>query len=282
MSEVIKKKRGRKPKNAMFLMNKPNSDNTNININTEEENIICHLPITIDEINNDVVNDIFIKDENKQLKLNLKVSSTDTDSNENIKTSFIQPNQVNSVNKIITHTLDFTKKIKCFWCKNYFDTESLQRAKDYYNDTFYCEGNYCSYNCKISYTLDENDSQTWKIISLIHLMFYKTYGKYIEIIPAPHWTTLQEYGGPLTLSKFRENFLDLTKEYTLLQPPLISRQMQIEESYRSTKLKEVPIDKINKIYSEIETEYVLKRSKPIQTSHLNLMTTMGLTKIKKK
>ena len=57
--------------------------------------------------------------------------------------------------------------------------------------------------------------------------------------------------------------------------------MQIEESYKFNKLKEVPIDKLNKIYSEIESEYAIKRNKPIQTDQLNLEKTMGLIKKKK-
>jgi hypothetical protein len=57
--------------------------------------------------------------------------------------------------------------------------------------------------------------------------------------------------------------------------------MQIEESYKLNKLKEVPIDKINKIYSEIDSEYAIKRSRPVNSNQLNLETTMGLIKKKK-
>ena len=57
--------------------------------------------------------------------------------------------------------------------------------------------------------------------------------------------------------------------------------MQIEESYKLNKLREVPIDKVNKIYSEIDSEYAIKRSKPVQSKQLNLETTMGLIKGKK-
>jgi hypothetical protein len=60
--------------------------------------------------------------------------------------------------------------------------------------------------------------------------------------------------------------------------------MQIEESYKINKLKEVPIEKLNKIYSDVQgcdSEYAIKRSKPIQSSQLNLVTTMGLKKTKK-
>ena len=131
------------------------------------------------------------------------------------------------------------------------------------------------------YNLELNDSLTWKRDSLINLFYFKLYNEYTEINPAPHWITLKEYGGCLTLEEFRNNFMINSKEYIVLHPPLISRQMQIEESYKFNKLKEVPIDKLNRIYSEIESEYAIKRNKPIQTDQLNLEKTMGLIKKKK-
>ena len=133
-----------------------------------------------------------------------------------------------------------------------------------------------------SHNLDLNDSLSWKRESLMNLLYYKTYSEYKEIVTAPHWMTLEEYGGTLSILKFRENSVVNNKEYIVLHPPLISRQMQIEESYKLNKLKEVPIDKLNKIYSEIESEYKIKRSKPIKSNQLNLETTMGLIKSKKK
>lgn len=117
--------------------------------------------------------------------------------------------------------------------------------------------------------------------SLINLLYYMTYSEYKEINPAPHWITLDEYGGNLSIEQFRENSIINTKEYLVLHPPLVSRQMQIEESYKLNKLKEVPIDKVNKIYSEIDSEYTIKRKNPIQSKQLNLETTMGLIKKKK-
>ena len=72
MSEIIeKKKRGRKPK--MFTLINKIEQPQQTNINTEEEKIILHLPVTINEINNSYilndtndydVDDIFIKPEN--------------------------------------------------------------------------------------------------------------------------------------------------------------------------------------------------------------------------
>ena len=294
MSDIIpKKKRGRKPKNYNIIQ--PKNETNNISeesVNSEEEKIIFHLPITIDEINNNDNQDMgfFIKSE-KELndpKLNLQKDklSDDSDSTETLKTTINNSviNKLslsNSINKIITTNLNFTQKTKCWWCRNNFNTPALQLPEDYYNNTFYCIGNFCSWNCKKKYNLELNDSLTWKRDSLINLEYFQTYGEYKEISPAPHWMTLEEYGGNLTIEDFRENSLMSNKEYLVLHPPLISRQMQIEESYKTNKLKEVPIDKLNKIYSEIDSEYAIKRNKPIHLDQLNLANTMGLIKKKK-
>lgn len=287
MSEILaKKKRGRKPKNFNVLISKNDTAQLASNINSEEENIIFHLPITINEINNKDTEDcgIFIKSENdiNQLKI-----TEDNETSESVTTTMVMTqnnsmNTNNSINKIMIHILNFTKNTKCWWCRNIFNTPAVQLPEDFYNDTFYCIGHFCSYNCMKSHNLDLNDSLSWKRESLMNLLYYKTYSEYKEIVAAPHWMTLEEYGGTLSISKFRENSVVNNKEYIVLHPPLISRQMQIEESYKLNKLKEVPIDKLNKIYSEIESEYKIKRSKPIKSNQLNLETTMGLIKSKKK
>lgn len=274
MSEnIIKKKRGRKPKNSLSNLIKPDTIIEENNI-SEDEKIILHLPITMNEINSIDTQDLslFIKSEK-----NIKTNSEDSEIS-------ITPNKLtlnNSINKIQSHCLEFNKNTKCWWCKNKFDTPAVQLPEDYYNNTFYCIGNFCSFSCMKTYNLDLEDTLSSKRESLINLLYFQTYGEYKHIIPAPSWLTLEEYGGNLTLHKFRENSIINSKEYLVLHPPLISRQMQIEESYKSNKLKEVPLDKVNKIYSEIDSEYTIKRVKPMQSSQLNLETTMGLIKSKK-
>jgi len=284
MSETtLKKKRGRKPKNFNSTLIKKNIETIPEEIVlSEDEKIIFHLPITMNEINNMDTTDmsIFINPKKDNNFTKIKDTSDDSDMIDSLKSSSNMVSN-NIVNKIQTHLLKFTKNTKCWWCRNTFIGPALQLPEDYYNETFYCLGNFCSFNCMKSYNLDSSDSLTFKRESLIHLLYYMTFSEYKEIIPAPHWITLEEYGGTLSIEKFRESSMITNKEYLVLHPPLISRQMQIEESYKLNKLKEVPIDKVNKIYSEIDSEYTIKRSKPIQTNQLNLETTMGLVKSKK-
>ena len=293
MSEPIKKKRGRKPK-VLAIPKQENIQEPKI-INSEEETVILHLPITINDINNpNDLNcendlDIFIKPTEVLAPIiNQESSDNDylkVDKSNALSSTDMYSMSIKTPNRIQSYTLSFNKNTKCWWCKNYFDSPAVQLPEDYYNDTFYCIGNFCSYNCPKSYNLDLNDSLIWKRESLLNLLYYQTYSEYKNITCAPHWVTLEEYGGNLSIEEFRQNSIINTKEYLVLHPPLISRQMQIEESYKINKLKEVPLDKVNKLYSDIQpndSECIIKRTKPVQSAQFNLEKTMGLIKKKKR
>ena len=268
--EVIKKKRGRKPKNYINpALVKAN--NIIENINTEEEKIIFHLPITLTEINNQDDNslNIFIKSEidiNKKIETETDTNTSDYKITETINNNFFLNNKVNSIN---IHNLNFNNNTKCWWCRNCFCNPHVQLPEDYFNNTFYCIGHLCSYNCSIAYNIDLNDNITSKRASLLNLLYYKTYSKFINIKSAPHWITLEEYGGHLPIEEFRENSINNNKDYLILHPPMVSRQMQIEESYKQSKYK-------NNL-SDSENKYMIKRNKPIMKQS-NLELTMGLIK----
>ncbi len=296
-TEVVKKKRGRKPKTLIT----PKIDNSNDNklVNSDEEKVILHLPITMNDINNSGYDnndnndlDVFIKP-NEIINNNLIVSSENNDISihdhdktmgVSLSSTDICTMSMRTPNKIQSYHLNFSKNTKCWWCKNYFDSPPVQLPEDYYNNTFFCIGNFCSFNCSKSYNLSLNDTLIWKRESLLNLLYYETYSEYVNITPAPHWITLEEYGGTLSIEDFRQNSIVNTKEYLVLHPPLISRQMQIEESYKINKLKEVPLDKVNKLYSDIQpndSECIIKRTKPVQSAQFNLEKTMGLIKKRK-
>lgn len=277
MADSIKKKRGRKPKIYMNMNNK--IDNNNIII-SEDENIIYHIPLKLHDIHNDDANMNLFLSYNNESNTNQKNDDIYTSENNLSNTSVNKSSILNNVNKIITHTLNFTKNTKCWWCKYTFDTIAVQLPENYYNNTFFCIGNFCSYNCCKSYNLDLNDNLIYKRESLLNLLYFMTYSIYIPIKAAPHWIALEDFGGNLSIKQFRENFIANTQDFLILHPPLITRQMQIEESYVMNKYKEVPIGKINKLYSEIDSDYVIKRNKPIQSNQFNLESTMGLLKKK--
>jgi hypothetical protein len=273
--EVVKKKRGRKPKNYINSVLKVADTVNTVDIaNSEDEKVIFHLPITINEINsydNDNNLSIFIKSELDIIKKNDVINNSemsDVKSSETLEKSYLNT----SINNINTHILNFNSNTKCWWCKNCFITPPVQLPEDFYNNTFFCIGHFCSYNCALSYNLDLNDIITSKRTSLLNLIYYKTFSEFKNIISAPHWSTLEEYGGNLSITQFRENSKNNLKEYIVLQPPIVSRQMQIEESYKQTKIKD------SAGFSESENKYTIKRNKPINNKKMNLEFTMGLIK----
>ena len=278
----VLKKRGRKPKNKLPDI-APVKDEP---IDSEKEVIIAYLPITLNDMEEKEQkqyskNDIFIKSESQLIK-----NTTINDSiSENYLKDKVELLSLSSdsetftsngiyINKINVHNVEFTQDTKCWWCKNSFNTPNLMLPENYIDSIFYCTGNFCSFNCKKAYNLDLNDGNVWKRESLINLEYYLTYSRHKKIEPAPSWLTLKEFGGFLTINEFRKNFDTNSSEYILLQPPLISRQMQIEESYKKTS-SNGPLNKLDKLFSD-GPNYSLKRTKPVETSQLNLEKTMGL------
>lgn len=270
----VLKKRGRKPKNkiADIIVLKEES------IHSEKEIIITYLPINVSDLENDIEknnnseNDIFIKSEtyfseNKQKSFITSISET-----ENKSTSIN-----NNFNRINVYNIEFDQNTKCWWCKHRFNSPRLSLPEQYYNNTFFCTGNYCSWECMKAYNIDTNDNFIWKRESLINLMYYLTYGLFKEIKSAASWLILKDYGGTLSIIDFRKNFEIIGSDYLVLHPPLISRQMQIEESYKKNLSSGVIVNKLDKLL--FENNLILKRNKPIETTQINLEKSMGLKRI---
>jgi len=283
------KKRGRKPKNKA-IENKP-SDSP---INSEEEPIIVHLPISLEDVVNvsndddsSLQNKIFIKSEKDLLKQPKPIVNNTAIGEEQllkqINQKLMETEKIfmlgKSVNKVNVHNIKFKQGTKCLWCKHSFDTPPVELPEDYFNLTFYCTGNFCSWNCAKSFNIDINDSDTWKRESLLNLMYFKTYGEFKEIIPAPTWLMLEDFGGLLNIVDFRKLFEYNNKDYLVLHPPLITRQLQIEESYKKSNNNNMMANKLENIY---DGELVLKRNKPIESNNFNLEKTMGLVRKTKK
>ena len=87
-------------------------------------------------------------------------------------------------------------------------------------------------------------------------------------MPAPSWKILKDYGGTITIEDYRTNFITNCTNYIYIKPPLISRISYIE------KIPTVEIPDVLKL-----NEYILKRSKPLNSSKYTLESTIGLKKI---
>ena len=252
MENGIKPRRGRKPKKSI-VKNK-------INIETKETPIITHLPIKLEED----VSDIFIKnnenndnDTEKEIK---KLKREIKELKKNINQNYTESD------KLINLTENDISDVNCWWCRHTFCTPCVTLPENILNDKIKNFGYFCSYNCAQAYNVDLNDENVTKRSSLLHYLYKKTYDKTKEIIKAPDWKILKAYGGCISIEEFRNNFLLNTFDYQYIKPPMISRIYQIEKT-SNVKPKKKP------------SEYVLKRSKPLNSSKYTLETTMGLKKI---
>jgi hypothetical protein len=100
----------------------------------------------------------------------------------------------------------------CWWCRHQFSEEPIGDPQSYIRDknVFICSGIFCSFPCLKAYLRDGNRDET-----LLTLMYLKC-GEKLPVPSANSWKELKEYGGTLSLEKFKENFKRVKILTTLL------------------------------------------------------------------
>jgi hypothetical protein len=285
MENIVANKRGRKPKSHIIPTLK-----TYNNLDTP---IIAHLPIEYSDIIDQ--NDIFIKMEpivvpkvssSNKIEINKKndthLQFVNLDSTEykfsSEKEIKLLKNKIEELNAIIkkndklnnkpnVQPLNSDNSSKCWWC-SYNCDPIVELPEHYFNNMFYTNGKFCSYNCAMAYNIDLNDENISKRNSLLYLHYKKTYNTSCIITPAPSWKILKDFGGSVTIEDFRSNFITHTFNYLYIKPPLISRIAYVE---KTPVIEETEIIKPN--------EFILKRSKPLNSTKYTLESTIGLKKI---
>lgn len=271
-TSLKKKKRGRKPKGKIIDYSKKNL----IKENSDEIPIIAHLEINLDDKLSENLSEsdkntssIFIKNEDS-----INDNYLDKIKKLEGELSMLKESKENNLENMEEYC-----NVKCWYCRNSFKEPPVRLPENYFKGKFICTGNFCSYNCAMSYNIDLNDEKTSIRNSLINLLYQKTYNQNELIKPAPSWQVLKDYGGILNIEEFRNNLKTNTEDYVYLHPPLISSVSQISKQSNYKKLS-APMTEVEKYLSNTE-DFTLKRSKPLKTSRYSLENTMGL-KIKKK
>lgn len=220
---------------------------------SQEAEIIAHLPLDYTDLDDNVnYNDLFIKNEN-----NVEIDKLKNQIKElNKELNFYKDDCENN-----TISINSNKTSNCWWCKHCFKQNKVELPELHMNNTFYCIGQFCSYNCAKSFSNDLNDENVEKRNSLLHFYYKLTYNKDIYIKSAPSWKTLKQFGGILTIKQFRKNFTNNDVDYCYLHPPIISRFSQIEIKNKKNKKKK---------------DFVLKRSTPIKSTKYSLESIIGL------
>jgi hypothetical protein len=126
-------------------------------------------------------------------------------------------------------------KIKCWHCTYNFSGPPFFIPDAYINGYFYVFGCFCSLNCAATYNLHTlNDSRTKTRHSLILMLFYKIFGDDKKFVYAPRKELLEDYGGIMTINKYRESFMTINKEHTMKIPPMLPLIYEIETRTNDT------------------------------------------------
>ena len=85
---------------------------------------------------------------------------------------------------------------------------NFEKDNNYSKHIYETDGIFCSFNCCLAYIKDNKHQYKY---NKSEYLLYKMYNEFninkkLEITPAPHWKLLKEYGGTLSIEKYRENF----------------------------------------------------------------------------
>ena len=133
-------------------------------------------------------------------------------------------------------TIEKCDNTKCFWCRNTFNTEPIgcpikfiapeivKKHYSYINNenyiirektyketdktTYYeTDGIFCSFNCCLAYINHNKRNYIYKdSLMLLSKMYYDLFNTKFNIIQAPSWRMLSEFGGNMSIEEFRKSF----------------------------------------------------------------------------
>jgi len=123
--------------------------------------------------------------------------------------------------------------ISCWHCCHPFEGDSIAIPSHY--DTFerkyVVNGNFCSLSCAKAYIMASPTADSAMLTSLFTQMARELYGVYI-VHAAPPRITLQMFGGPYSISKFRAS----ETRSTVIDAPFVTSFMVVEEKHEQSSM----------------------------------------------
>jgi hypothetical protein len=160
----------------------------------------------------------------------------------------------------------------CWWCCHDFDTTPLSMPFKYDDrrNKFHTSGRFCSWSCMKSFAIDKYGlTKGGLICGNIVMMRKKMFNQIGHVKPAPSRFLLEEFGGPLSIETFRENQTrDVEEPKEIPCEPLVDNIIPfVSNTKRMNEIKNAAVD---------NNALKLKRTKPLQRSHNNLESALGL------
>ena len=173
--------------------------------------------------------------------------------------------------------LSFQTNKVCWWCCHHFNNDPVFVPKKFEDGVFQVFGNFCSYNCALSYNYNDSKTNLLEISEregLIYLFLKKNnniiFNKSIEIKYAPPREVLNIFGGILSIDDFRK----CDRHYKINYPPMITIIPELEEMEFNKKITD-DINTAREIRSDFKTpvvkknKFLLKRSKKVKKNTLD-------------
>lgn len=223
------KKRGRKPKKKFTTSKKIYS--SDIIIDNNYTSFVLHLPIDINELNNEdisIIKPLTQKNKFKKIETIKKNNELKTDIN-------------NMRDRIINIMCDFSSSVNknwptktdlvCDWDFCLFENTPIGIPKKLHNEKYYCYGNFCSFECAAAY-LNHNKLKNYNYYeeySLLNGLYQNIYKKITKISAALSRKSLKKCGGPYDIQTFRKLSKKTDLFHNIIYPPLIPIIPFIEE-----------------------------------------------------
>jgi hypothetical protein len=99
------------------------------------------------------------------------------------------------------------KKIGNTEKKEIMETPKQEMENQGIQSYYITDGHFCSLNCMIKFISEKSTDPLYKKSKmLLHKMKRELFDNISDIIPAPDWRELKEYGGKMTIDEFRSSF----------------------------------------------------------------------------
>ncbi len=156
----------------------------------------------------------------------------------------------------------------CYWCCHAFKTIPCFIPCSLKNNVYEVYGNFCSFNCALSFNFHSNDVNYGERSLLIQDLYYKLYGfDAPKLTFAPSKEVLEMFGGSVTIEEYRNSFTSID-DYKISFPNIVFIIPQLMEEKKMTFMQKPvelpknqvikPITKVNSATSLVATMGILK------------------------
>lgn len=236
-------------------------------ISLKELNIIDDEPLAFNDlqpINLNIVEDSSLYEVSKEKQTYL-IQRDETLLEKKVKDIMIQYQYCNQ-----TREWPKATNYHCFWCCHSFKTIPCFIPISLKNNIYQVFGNFCSFNCALSFNYNSNDINFGERNAMIQDLYYKIYGfEAPQLTYAPSKEVLEMFGGSISIEDYRESFKSID-DYKITFPNIIFIIPQLMEEKKmnlykkpiielpkSTQIK--PITKVNSANSLVASMGIQKR-----------------------